>query len=92
MSDNISQFRRQQEAPKAPPTFKYEVFPAAYLYEEGQDYMKPFVAEGFLTVMGDYFFIGRALDDGEIAWVFAAPKEQIQMIRRVDGLILTHDA
>lgn len=90
MSDNISPFRRQQETPKAPPTFKYEIFPADPVWE-GQ-LVKPFVAEGFLTVMGDYFFIGRALDDGEIAWVFSAPKEHIQMIRRVDGLILTHDA
>jgi hypothetical protein len=88
MSDNISPFRRQQEAPKAPPTFKYEVF----ITDTYETATPPFVAEGFLTVMGDYFFIGRALDDGEIAWVFAAPKEQVQMIRRVDGLILTYDA
>ena len=84
MSDNnIRNFPRQEE-PKMPPNFKYQVNlvgPAM-----------PVVFEGFLTVMGDFYFIGRGLPDGEVTWVFSAPKDAVASVYRIDGQILTHDA
>lgn len=83
MSDNIRAFGRPEE-PKMPPTFKYQVNlvgPAM-----------PLVFEGFLTVMGDFYFIGRGLPDGEVTWVFSAPKDAVTSVYRIDGQVLTHDA
>lgn len=83
MSDNIRAFSRPEE-PKMPPTFKYQV--------KLVDSNTALVFEGFLTVMGDFYFIGRGLSDGEVTWVFSAPKDQVVAVYRVDGQILTHDA
>lgn len=83
MSDNIRAFNRPEE-PKMPPTFKYQV--------ELVDSNNLLVFEGFLTVMGDFYFIGRGLPDGEVTWVFSAPKDQVVAVYRIDGQVLTHDA
>lgn len=88
MSDNIRAFGRPTEEPKLPPTFKYQVDLTYYT----NDRPDPLVFEGFLTVMGDFYFIGRGLPDGEVVWVFSAPKEQVSAIYCIDGQILNHDA
>jgi hypothetical protein len=85
MSDNIRNFPRQEE-PKMPPNFKYQVNLGKY------DGGVSLVFEGFLTVMGDFYFIGRGLPDGEVTWVFSAPKDAVASVYRIDGQILTHDA
>jgi hypothetical protein len=87
MTDNIRNFPRQEE-PKMPPNFKYQV----ELNSGVPGVTKSLVFEGFLTVMGDFYFIGRGLPDGEVTWVFSAPKEAVVSVYRIDGQILTHDA
>ena len=87
MSDNIRAFSRPEE-PKMPPTFKYQV----ELRPTTGSSPLSLIFEGFLTVMGDFYFIGRGLADGEVTWVFSAPKEAVGAIYRIDGQILTHDA
>ena len=89
MSDNIRAFGRPTKEPKLPPTFKYQV--NLHSWDPGH-VKQPLVFEGFLTVMGDFYFIGRGLPDGEVGWVFSAPKEQVSAIYRIDGQILNHDA
>ena len=88
MSDNIRAFSRPEE-PKMPPTFKYRV--DLNMLDENSK-RASHIFEGFLTVMGDFYFIGRGLPDGEVTWVFSAPKEQVAAVYRIDGQILTHDA
>lgn len=89
MSDNnIRNFPRQEE-PKMPPNFKYQVNLNS---RNAEGVRQSLVFEGFLTVMGDFYFIGRGLPDGEVTWVFSAPKEQVASVYRIDGYLLTHDA